>query len=105
MSSEDWDVVSWLASVPVDDSPEVREVRRIAGGVCEMTPVEIAERASAEVRRRLAVYEEVRDLVENFVPGYCCRHDEYSGGFIDGQRDVINELRDIVDRDREEGRE
>lgn len=56
---------------------------------------------AAEIARRLAVYEEVRDLVANFTPGYCCRHDQYSGGFIDGEQSVVSDLREILNRDKE----
>lgn len=54
-----------------------------------------------EVARRLQAYDELNDFVENFVSGYCCRHDDYQGGYIDAERDVIRDVREILNRNKE----
>lgn len=63
MSDEGWDLVEELKSWPVDNSPEARELRRIAGGVSQMNPEDIKVRASPEVTRRLEAFDAAWELV------------------------------------------
>lgn len=110
MSGDDWDLVEELKSWPVDDSPGAREARRVAGGLREMTPVEVAERASAEVKRRLLAFEEVWEVVLNHdesasANGYGDILDSSVEGewYATGVRDTLERVRSIMMSERSGG--
>lgn len=105
MSGDDFDLIAWLKSQPVDDSPEAVEVRRVAGGLREMTPAETAEVASTEVRRRLAAF----DAVWEFVVSHGTSAWENGWGYLaestegewyeTGARETIDQIRKLMTKE------
>lgn len=101
---KDWDLVEELKSWPVDNSPEAREARRIAGGLREMTPFEVAARASDEVKRRLAAFEEVWEFVISHdtdanTNGYDVMSSSVEGEWYEkGASEVLERIRSLMSR-------
>lgn len=105
MSDEEaWDLIEFLKSSPVDDSPEAREARRVAGGFREMTPVEVAERASDEVKRRLVAFEEVWEFVishdtDASTNGYDVMSSSVEGEWYEkGASEVLERIRSLMSK-------
>lgn len=104
MNGDDWDLVEELKAWPVDDSPEAREARRVAGGLREMTPVEVAERASDEVQRRLLAFEEVWEFVishdtDASANGYDVMSFSVEGEWYEkGAREVLERIRSLMSK-------